>query len=97
MIFKGWGKTTTSVTDPEDYFTQGVFSRSLRYAEVKGISVFQCRASPGFEQVHRSRHVCAGGEKGVFGKKEEDRARGIVLLIFSKEEELEESFCLFFP
>ena len=63
LYITGWGKATQNRADRGEFATLGVFERTLNFAKLPFISHTECRRSL---PVHRTRHICAGGEPGEF-------------------------------
>lgn len=61
----GWGRTNNDETDLGNQTTVGAFSSILQKLKVPVFSAQFCiKQYPLFRQIHKERHLCAGGEKG---------------------------------
>ena len=65
----GWGRTNNDEADLGNQTTVGAFSTILQKLQVPVFSAEFCiKQYPLFRQIHKERHLCAGGEKGKFGQ-----------------------------
>ena len=65
----GWGRTNNDEADLGNQTTVGAFSTILQKLQVPVFSAQFCiKQYPLFRQIHKERHLCAGGEKGKFGQ-----------------------------